>query len=306
MSIDLEFLLTQFNILSDKIDNLQFNIFKPIKNIYLFDWLVEWVDTYKRGNVGASQLRQIEICIDKHIKPNIKNCLLTQLTSLDIQKCLNKIDTTRNTESCYYVFLGAISTAYNNRLIEFNIMNTIKKPKHNRKTGRALTEKELKKFLKVISNTKYENVFKSYLLTGCRKSELFAIKWSDCDFKNDTIHILGTKTITSNRIIPMFKDMKDILLNMRPSNYKLNNAVFDFSVNQIDLAFKRLKAKYKFTFRIHDLRHTFATTCLENGISMKVIQHWLGHSNMGTTSKIYTHITTKLDKSECKKFNMKL
>lgn len=299
-------LLEKINALSNKVDNLQLNKFKPIKEVYLFEWLKEWVETYKLNNVGTSQLHQINVCIELHIKPNMEDKLLINLTSLDIQKCLNKIKSSRTAESTYYTLLGAITSAYDNKLIEFNLMNNVKKPKHIRKVGKALSSKELSKFIKCLDKSKYKNLFKAYLLTGCRKSELLNIKWSDIDYKNELIHIPGTKTELSNRYIPLFKDMKIILNELKSVPHKQNDLVFNYTPNQIDCAFKRLKTKYKFNFKIHDLRHTFATTCLENGISMKVIQKWLGHSNMGTTSKIYTHISDKFDKLESKKFNMKI
>lgn len=299
-------LLEKINALSNKVDNLQLNKFKPIKDINFFDWLTEWVQTYKINNVGKSQLHQIKVCIDLHIKPNMEDKLLINLTSLELQKCLNKIKSSRTAESTYYTLLGAITSAYDNKLIEFNLMNNVKKPKHIRKVGKALSSKELSKFIKCLEQSKYKNLFKAYLLTGCRKSELLNVKWCDIDLKNELIHIPGTKTILSNRYIPLFKEMKIILSELKKTPHKQNDLIFNYTINQVDCAFKRLKKKYKFNFKIHDLRHTFATTCLENGISMKVIQKWLGHSNMGTTSKIYTHISDKFDKLESKKFSMKI
>ena len=48
--------------------------------------------------------------------------------------------------------------------------------------------------------------------------------------------------------------------------------------------------------RFHDLRHTCASLLLANNIPMKMIQDWLGHSDMATTANIYSHIdsTSKL------------
>ena len=45
--------------------------------------------------------------------------------------------------------------------------------------------------------------------------------------------------------------------------------------------------------RFHDLRHTCASLLLANGISMKQIQEWLGHSSIATTGNIYGHLQFK-------------
>ena len=51
------------------------------------------------------------------------------------------------------------------------------------------------------------------------------------------------------------------------------------------------------TFRFHDLRHSCASVLLAQGVPMKQIQEWLGHSDMSTTANIYSHLdaVTKAD-----------
>lgn len=61
--------------------------------------------------------------------------------------------------------------------------------------------------------------------------------------------------------------------------------------------------KYCPNHKLHDLRHTFATRCIENGISMKVIQRWLGHASFKTTADIYAEVQDRFNLEESAKIN---
>ena len=58
-----------------------------------------------------------------------------------------------------------------------------------------------------------------------------------------------------------------------------------------------LKEKGLKPVRFHDLRHSCASLLLANGVPMKMIQDWLGHSDMGTTANIYSHIDSESKKA---------
>ena len=53
---------------------------------------------------------------------------------------------------------------------------------------------------------------------------------------------------------------------------------------------KLLKAKGMRQIRYHDLRHSCASLLLANDVPLKQIQEWLGHSDIGTTANIYSHL----------------
>lgn len=61
--------------------------------------------------------------------------------------------------------------------------------------------------------------------------------------------------------------------------------------------------KYCPNHKLHDQRLTFVTRCLEQGIDMKVIQRWLGHSNYNTTANIYAEVQYQLNSQETIKIN---
>lgn len=118
------------------------------------------------------------------------------------------------------------------------------------------------------------------------------------------------KTKASFRILPLLMEVKDYLLNLRKQQKEnrdrfktsynteyLDNICVDQLGNLIKLdyvtkKFKKIVTKLnyeKVTF--HTLRHSVATLLHKHGFSVKIIQYWLGHSNISTTLDTYTHLS---------------
>ena len=112
-------------------------------------------------------------------------------------------------------------------------------------------------------------------------------------------HGRSAKTENAQRYIPLFPQIAELLQNKE----KENERIFPYTMRAVKCAFDRIRKKCGIQFRIHDLRHTFATRCLENGISTKTVAKWLGHKHTSTTEEIYSHLLTEFEKQEVKKFN---
>lgn len=118
------------------------------------------------------------------------------------------------------------------------------------------------------------------------------------------------KTKSSFRILPLLMEVKDYLLNLKReqeenrnrfknsyNNEYLDNICVDQLGNLVKLdyvtkKFKKIVTKLnyeKVTF--HTLRHSVATLLHKHGFSVKIIQYWLGHSNISTTLDTYTHLS---------------
>ena len=157
------------------------------------------------------------------------------------------------------------------------------------------------------------------LTTGVRIGEICGLRWGDINFetktiriqrtvqrivvnhdgkldrgKNTKLHIGSAKTKTSNRTIPLDNDVVKIAksLNNIVSN---DNYIVSNSVNPIDSRVfreyqKRLFAKLNLPkLRFHDIRHTFATICIQNKVDIKTVSSILGHSDVSITLNTYTH-----------------
>jgi integrase len=132
--------------------------------------------------------------------------------------------------------------------------------------------------------------------TGCRKSEAGQITWRDVDFEAGEIVVRGDpETGTKNwelRRVPLIPDARALFERMRsdrPSE-SLDTKAFGVSECQkaLDRACKKVGAD---RITHHDLRHLFATRCIESGVDIPTVSRWLGHKDGGALAmKTYGHL----------------
>lgn len=178
--------------------------------------------------------------------------------------------------------------------------------------------------------------------TGCRIGEILGLRWEDCDFDENIIHInhnliyrqqddgkcekhiTTPKTKTGIRIVPMFREVKDTLLEeyhrqerdgfntfivdgytnfifqsryhqpLTPAavNRALHRITRDANAEEIINAKKEDREPVLLPiFSCHHLRHTFCTRMCENENNLKVIQEIMGHADITTTMDIYNEAT---------------
>ena len=130
---------------------------------------------------------------------------------------------------------------------------------------------------------------------GFRKSEASAIAWADCNFERGEITVRGDKdTGTKNwsvRLVPMVDEMRALLgrLKLKQMDAKPEDHVMQVSTcnGALRSACKKLKISH---ITNHDLRHLFATTCIESGVDIPTVSRWMGHRDGGALAmKTYGH-----------------
>lgn len=253
-------------------------------------WLEQWIEVYKAPRLKPKSLLSIETCVKLHIPKTLKEKRLAEISAFDIQAALNTVPGSRSRQYTYTIYSEVFRRAYALRYIEFNPMLAVDSVKHETKNGVALTLEEQNTLVQ--RATDYLGRF--YLLclyTGCRRSELLSLDYSDINRNTGLIHIRGTKTKGSDRHIPLFPFILPLL--------EENGAglVCPFSPDYVTRKFKEYCPGHK----LHDLRHTFATRCLEAGVPLKVVQTWLGHAKVTTTADIYSHVTAQYFQKEAQK-----
>jgi len=269
---------------------------KP-KELMFYAWLDMWVDTYKRPKVKTTTLKSIFACFN-YIK-KMQDKPLAAITPLDLQRCLNSITMSRTKQYCYMVLKDCFTRAVKAQVLKENPMQQIEPIKHKSILGKALTQREEKAIITALEGKQIKNLILFYLNSGCRKSEARNLLWQHVNFENKTIAVPGTKSETSERVIPMFKALEVVLRSQKNNTGK----VFKVGDTLLKRELKEIRQQSGIHLILHSLRHTFATRCLERGINIKTVQLWLGHAKMETTANIYTHANAEFISAEVQKFD---
>lgn len=157
------------------------------------------------------------------------------------------------------------------------------------------------------------------LYTGIRIGELCALKWSDIDLQNSTLHISKTcqrirckngtrvvitspKSVSSVRDIPLPSFLIGILEEFESSDsdhYFLSETTKIVEPRTMQYRFKAILKKAKLlSTNFHSLRHMFATNCIEIGFDVKTLSEILGHGTVELTLNRYVHSSDNR-KREC-------
>lgn len=198
-------------------------------------------------------------------------------------------------------------------------------PKSNYKPMQVLSEQELDTFLQAVQKDDiWRDFFYTELMTGLRRGEICALMWRDFDAKAGTlgisrtlhskgqgIYALGdTKTSQGNRTIILPESVAALLRARKKAS--ISQWIFpqptspELPMNP-GTAYRRLKTLLEEaglpSIRFHDLRHTFATLALQNGMDVKTLSAMLGHVSAATTLDIYTHSTSDMQHAAARKID---
>ncbi|MGC6589189.1 tyrosine-type recombinase/integrase [Paenibacillus sp. Dod16] len=235
---------------------------------------------------------------------------------------------TTNTVLHYHANIRkALKYALKNDLINTNPADKIERPKKNDFVGSFYNKQETNILFEKVKGELIELAVILAAFYGLRRSEVVGLKWTAINFENKTISIRHTvtpvyfegqehiiekdraKNKPSRRTLPLVPAFEELLLRIRELQ-ALNKSICGKSYCTdyeeyiyLDKLGQRIKPGYitqNFTrtlkkkglrhIRYHDLRHSCASLLLANGVSMKEIQEWLGHSNYSTTANIYSHL----------------
>ena len=297
----------------------------------LGQWMDVWFENYAQIRVRPSSHQTYKGYIENHIKPNIGKIPIEKLTSLELQKFYRKLLTegrvdrieaenqpkglsAKTVRNIHQVLSSALDLAVEQKLILVNPALKCALPKVEHREMQTLPAEQLAAFLQEAKNSGVYELYYLDLATGLRRGELLGLKWEDIDLDQGVIRVrrqvaringkvqeMPLKTKNSYRSIAISQDAVQMLREMKDKG--LGEYVFpsptggpispDSVLNMLHRVLQRAGLP---PLRFHDLRHTFATLALQNGVDIKTVSGMLGHFSAGFTLDTYAHVTTAAQK----------
>lgn len=309
-------------------------------DILFIEYLFYWLEII-RHSVENSTFTSYRQMTNNHIKRYFTEnpIKLVELSAIHIQTFYNelmiKYNLSANTVIHHHAIIRkCLDYAFKMDIIPSNPADKIQRPKIEQFIGSFYTESELNTLFEKSKDDPLELVVLVTAFYGLRRSEVLGLQWDSFDFKNKTITIKHTITITntdgnnrkiegkdrtknksSYRTLPLFDDIADKLLKFKEKQESFKKAFGNsYDKKYLNYVFvnpqgRLLRPDYvtqHFSIllskiglkhiRFHDLRHSCASLLLAKDIKMKAIQEWLGHSCFSTTANLYAHLDSKSKK----------
>ena len=294
---------------------------------YLVQWM-EIARSTLKPNTAAGYASMIQNPIAPYFQQ--RGITLGGLQAVDIQMFytsqLKRVSA--NTVIHYHAIIHrALKYAVKTDLIDVNPADKVERPRKDRFTASFYDGNEVNWLFQAARGTPLELPVMLAAFYGLRRSEVVGLKWDAIDFENKTIAIRHTvtvcaekgrrievaadttKTASSRRTLPLVPAFQTKLAALKEQQEKnrilcgrsyctdyLGYVLVDAMGNRLKLSYistafpALLKRNGLRPIRFHDLRHSCASLLLKNGVPMKQIQEWLGHSDFSTTANIYAHL----------------
>ncbi len=173
---------------------------------------------------------------------------------------------------------------------------------------------EIKAILQSTSDLRLKAFLTTAFFTGLRTGEQLALLWSDIDFKNKKINIdkslnlsgviTSPKNKPSIREVDLLEPVEKILKELKasePANKKMIFLSVPKRTQDFQLMFKKLLEALNLKNRkLYTTRHTFASLMLSMGEEAMWVSKTLGHKDLNTTYKTYSHYIPQQEKERAK------
>jgi site-specific recombinase XerD len=262
---------------------------------YANEYMEKWSAVEKRA---STQKREWDV-LRVHLKPFMGKKLLSEITRRDVEqytatrKGEGASPFTVNRELC--LIKNMLRKAVDWEYLEASPAAGVRQMRAEAREFHFLSEEEMDRFIEA-APAYLKALFVVALNTGLRRGELFRLAWEDVDFEQGFITVRQTKNYEP-RYVPMNALVRQALQGhpRRIVQGKVCPLVFSnedgTEYQNIDKGFRATLRRAGVTkhFRIHDMRHTFASHLTMKGVDLRTVAKLLGHRDIKQTMR-YAHL----------------
>jgi integrase len=294
------------------------------------EWLTYWVDTIAPTRVRPRTLQSYQSIIRLHLIPRMGQRRLDQLMPEHLEALYADVIASGRSPATvlriHRLLHRALKVAMQRERVARNVATLVEPPKQVRpETPLPLDVEECRRVLEAVEGRRNAARWTVALALGLRQSEALGLQWRDIDFDAGRLSVRRglhrvagkgivfeePKTARSRRTLALPRPLTEALRNHRETQ-DLERLVAGSDWQEWDLVFAQpngrpldkhsdyeawgqlLKAAGVRHIRLHDGRHTAATLLLTAGVHPRVVMELLGHSQMRTTTDIYSHVMPAL------------
>ena len=321
----------------DTLHKIQSGLFYAGPKLTLSEYFEEWL-TARKGSIKPKTLYQYQQIIKQHINPVLGSIKINELKPAEIQAFYNnKVELgigVRTVRLIHSVLHCALNHALKLGIIYRNPSDAVYKPKAQKREMEILDEDQVRRLLIAAKGKRHEALYKVAITTGLRKGELLGLKWSDLDWDTQQLNVQRQiqrvpqegltysqpKTAAGRRMIVLGSDTISTLkehrkrqwveIEFKGEKWQNHDLIFPSSIgtplsqSNLNRDYKQLLSEANLPdIRFHDLRHTAASLMLKQGISVKVVQERLGHSDAAMTLNVYSHVIPGMQREAAEKMD---
>jgi integrase len=296
----------------------------------LGEYLEDWIENVHKDKLRISTYVKYKKQL-KYIAADLGNVWLQKLTPEQVRRFYTRMGKKREdgglglSSKTIYEIHGLLHLALKNAVrwgyVSRNVCDLVDPPRIVSREATPLTLEQAQALLKRVREHRLEMLLTMAVVTGMRRGELLALRWSNIDLSRKTLLVLHTvdyipkygyietepKTASGKRSVSLPPFLIDMLKQHRVrqleqqlkqgETWENRDLVFPdlhggyFNPNYLLRVFKKVLGEAGIPqMHFHDLRHSAATILLSMGVHVKVIQELLGHSDIDITLGLYSHL----------------
>jgi integrase len=279
-------------------------------------FLGRWLEA-KRGTVRPGTWTRYEELVRLHVNPRVGRRRLARLKPDQLQQFYSELQASRSPATVLKVHRmlhSAFKLAVRWNAMPYNVTELVlAPPTRQRHEFDTLTVEQARSFLKAVQGDRLEALYVLAITTGMRQGELLGLRWRDVDVERRRLQLVRQlKTRQSRRAVVLSELAVTVLADHRDrqaaerelqgARWEEQRLVFTNTVggpldphNLRERSFFPLLERAGLPrIRFHDLRHSCATLLLSEGVHPKIVSDLLGHSQIGITLDLYSHVTATM------------